>query len=65
MCFHVVVDKLKQFQPAHDAVSLNSFAVSTTLYGGPEVQNTKQTKQNKNYVSLSFLHYFDTFLPKT
>jgi hypothetical protein len=34
-------------------------------YGGPEVQNTKQTKQNKNYVSLSFLHYFDTFLPKT
>ena len=31
MCFHVVVDKLKQFEPAHDAVSLNSFAVSNTL----------------------------------
>ena len=28
---HVVVDKLKQFEPAHDAVSLNSFAVSNTL----------------------------------
>jgi hypothetical protein len=28
---HVVVDKLKQFEPAHDAVSLNSFAVSSTL----------------------------------
>ena len=27
----VVVDKLKQFEPAHDAVSLNSFAVSNTL----------------------------------
>ena len=31
MCFHVVVDKLKQFELAHDAVSLNSFAVSNTL----------------------------------
>ena len=31
VCFHVVVDKLKQFEPAHDAVSLNSFAVSNTL----------------------------------
>ena len=31
MCFHVVADKLKQFEPAHDAVSLNSFAVSNTL----------------------------------
>ena len=31
MCFHVVVDKLKQFEPAHDAVSLNSFAVRNTL----------------------------------
>ena len=30
-CFHVVVDKLKQFEPAHDAVSLNFFAVSNTL----------------------------------
>jgi hypothetical protein len=39
--------------------------VWTQEYGGPEVQNTKQTKQNKKYVSLSFLHYFDTFLPKT
>jgi hypothetical protein len=29
--FSVVVDKLKQFEPAHDAVSLNSFAVSNTL----------------------------------
>ena len=25
------IDKLKQFEPAHDAVSLNSFAVSNTL----------------------------------
>jgi hypothetical protein len=31
VCFHVVIDKLKQFEPAHDAVSLNSFAVSNTL----------------------------------
>ena len=31
MCFHVVVDNLKQFEPAQDAVSLNSFAVSNTL----------------------------------
>ena len=31
MCFHVVVDKLKLFEPAHDAVSLNFFAVSNTL----------------------------------
>jgi hypothetical protein len=31
VCFHVVVDKLKQFKPAHNAVSLNSFAVSNTL----------------------------------
>ena len=31
MCFHVVVDKLKQFEPTHDAVSLNSFAVRNTL----------------------------------
>jgi hypothetical protein len=30
-----------------------------------ELQNTKQTRQNKNYVSLSFLRCFDTFLPKT
>jgi hypothetical protein len=29
--FHVVVDNLKQFEPAHDAVSLNSFAVSYTV----------------------------------
>ena len=29
MCFHVVVDKLKQFEPAHNAVSLNSFALDT------------------------------------
>jgi hypothetical protein len=31
VCFHVVVDKLKQFEPAHDAVTLNSFAVIVTL----------------------------------
>ena len=31
MCFHVVIDKLKQFEPAHAAVPLNSFAVSNTL----------------------------------
>ena len=31
MCFHVVVVNLKQFEPAHDAVSLNSVAVSNTL----------------------------------
>jgi hypothetical protein len=42
-----------------------NFCKMKEIYGGPEVQNTKQTKQNKNYVSLSFLHYFDTFLPKT
>ena len=28
---YVVADKLKQFEPARDAVSLNSFAVSNTL----------------------------------
>ena len=47
--------KLKHLQKSHTSLK----------YGGPEVQNTKQTKQNKNYVSSSFLHYFDTFLPKT
>jgi hypothetical protein len=31
VCFHVVIDKLEQFEPAHDAVSLNSIAVSNTL----------------------------------
>jgi hypothetical protein len=31
MCFHVVVDNLEQFELGHDAVSLNSFAVSNTL----------------------------------
>ena len=31
VCFHVAIDKIKQFEPAHDAVSLNSFAVSSTL----------------------------------
>jgi hypothetical protein len=31
VCFDVVIDKLKQFEPAHDAVSLNSFPVSNTL----------------------------------
>jgi hypothetical protein len=31
VCFHVVVDKLKQFELARDADSLNSFAVSNTL----------------------------------
>jgi hypothetical protein len=29
--FSCCCDKLKQFEPAHDAVSLNSFAVSNTL----------------------------------
>jgi hypothetical protein len=31
VCFHVIVDNLKQFEPVQDAVSLNSFAVGNTL----------------------------------
>jgi hypothetical protein len=51
---HVVVDKLKQFEPAHDAVSLNSFAVSNTL-------NTFTSCKYKKlwiYMNLKILKYW-------
>ena len=52
MCFHVVVrvvvDNLKQFEPAQDAVSLNSFAVSNTLPVHLPIVSTK----NSGYMNL-------------